>query len=227
MTAFVDTHHPLGRLVAPGQENNDAAEAIRDALGTFGWIDKLMDELFDFSFVEIVVDEIGAEYGQLKTIGAVWNNLRWAVEGVAENLRSGYGELEPQWEGNAAQAFERYMMDWIRRLGDHQEFCRDMRDKLNDMAEMLDQFVTTICTVIEFVISILECPAIAPLKIAWNFSDLKDNIDMVKGVGELLTNGVGTLVESFKLIAGHEPTHEFPEAKVSLPDRPYGGPDNP
>ncbi len=229
--AFTDRHHPLGRLNPPDPEDDkkygNAEEAIRGAFGDFGWIDKLLDELFDFSIAGLLVDAIGVDYGQLKAIADVWNNVRWATADLRENLLAGHTDLAPYWQGNAADAFGRYMQGWYDACSEQEAACDKIRDQLYDMSDMLDQFVSTLCSVISFIIDLLEFPGIAPLKIALNFKEMLDTIERVKKLADTLIDGTQSITGILIWFRDHDATQTIPKVNVTPPSVPYGGPEKP
>lgn len=230
-TAFADRKHPLGRLNPPDPEDSkkygNAEEAIRGAFGDFAWVDKLLDEVFDFSVAGLLVDAIGVDYGQLKVIADVWNDVRWATADLRENLMAGYADLDPHWQGNAADAFGVYMRNWYDACHEQEAACDKIRDQLYDMSDMLDQFVQTLCSVIGFVIDLLEFPGIAPLKIALNFKEMLDTIKRVKALADTLIDGTQAVTGILIWFRDHDATQTIPQVNVTPPAKPYGGPENP
>lgn len=221
---FVDVRNPQGRLKDPGEPPNDGLVSdLQDALSWIGWIDQILDAVFEFSFTRLIVDQLGLNYQRLRPIASTWNNVSYASGDVQDNISAGLDTVGPQWNGNAAMAFEDYMERWVNTLGDNELACVTVRDALVEIADEIGALVEVVIGFINLCTSILEFPGIAPLKLAWNSADI---VKGVKAITELkdTVKTVIDFVERMMHAANGDGTLDIPEVNVTVPDKPYDNP---
>lgn len=223
MTGFVDPKQ-IDRLNPPNYYEDNFTDELQETLGPIGWIDDVLEKFFDFSFLKVVVREVGGDYTQLKRIGDAWNDLRWATADIEENMASGYRELDPHWNGNAAQAFEKYIKLWSQSLGQNETACRTVRDELHELSDNIGEFVKTGLSAVKLVVGLLEFPAAAPLKLIWNADKIIETIDNLIKLVNLLNDGVTAIIGFLEALTGEGTSTEIPEVNVHVPAKPYGGP---
>jgi uncharacterized protein YukE len=221
---FVDVENARRRLITPEKATTDGlVKELQGALDWIGWIDQVLDAVFDFSFTRLIVEELGLNYQQLRPIATSWNNIRWASIDVRANITAGFEEMGPHWDGNAAMAFQEYISRWNSTLADNDQACQTVRDSLVEIADELNTLVEAVIAVLNMVTTILEYPGIAPLKLAWNSGDIVKALTSLKDLIGAVETTID-YVEKMMHAANGDGSLDIPEVNVTVPDDPYDNP---
>lgn len=117
---FTDEDVPLKE---PPSAEEDTAKNIKHqvmALSRDGEL-KAADKMFQFctgqSLVELLLAPLFGEYGRLRYLHDVYDELGDGVYTVAGTLRKGSWKLAGEWNGQTATAFDEYMFRWSMGIG--------------------------------------------------------------------------------------------------------------
>lgn len=229
-TGFADTMHPLGRLNPPGNYDELVTTSVTDVLpGVVGWINDLVAWAtrqfgHEVNVIKWLTEAVGGDWGALLCLADAWNNLAWASSDIAANLTAGVAELDPYWEGNAAQAFEAHMVAWHNAFAQNALVCESVRDTLRDLATVAKEFLQAAIDMIELILGILGSGG--PVAGVLRAVDIAEAVITCYRVYDLVTKAVDTAQSIFEMIAADRPDHA-PSTRVDVPRAGYGGPDDP
>jgi uncharacterized protein YukE len=230
---FADVMAPPGRLNPPGNYDQQVLDSTRDALGMIRHIDELFQRLAGWSPAQELVDAVGGNWGQLLSIRDAWHNASFALSDVEANLRAGMAELDPDWNGNAARSFQRYMDNWMVALAQDEQVCLAVRDKLTDLAQNAKQAIDQIIAAIREILSLisaagasLDIPIWGEYKIAKAIWEGIKLINQIRKVVSAFVSTVKLAAEFFQTIA-ELVDDRTPTLRVDVPAGPYGGPAHP
>lgn len=227
MTGFADTHQPAGRLNPPGEYGAEVRAAAQEALGAIGKIDAAFQTIVGWSPAQELLEWVGGNWGQLLSLRDAWNCLAFANQDVGANLKSGKAELDPQWDGQAATAFNAHMAQWETAFAQNYEACVAIRDMLVDLAEnakqAVDQIIQCILTVVSIVSAALASFAIPVYGQAKAIKAIWDTVKLINDVRKVVMafiNLVKLGVEFFQSIT-EMMDDKAPNLKVDIPDAAY------
>jgi uncharacterized protein YukE len=227
---FADVMHPLGRLNPPGNYDELVTASVTDVLpGVVGWINDAVAWAtrqfgHEVNVVKWLTDTIGGDWGDLLSLADAWNNLAWASSDIAANLTAGVTELDPHWNGNAAQGFTAHMVKWHNAFAQNGIVCQTVRDTLRELATVAKEFLQAAIDLIQMLLSILGSggPAVLILRAA----EVADGVIKAYRVYDAVKKTVQAAVSIFEMIAADRPDNA-PSTKVEVPSAGYGGPADP
>jgi uncharacterized protein YukE len=227
---FADTMQPLGRLNPPGNYDELVTDSVTDVLpGIVGWINDAVAWVtrqfgHEVNVVHWLTETVGGDWGDLLSLADAWNNLAWASSDIAANLTAGVAELDPSWDGNAAQAFKAHMAKWHNAFAENGWMCETVRDTLRDLATVAKEFLQAVIDLIQMLLSILGTggPVVAVLRSA----EIADGVIKAYRVYDAVKKTIQAAVSIFEMIAADRPDNA-PSAKVEVPSTSYSGPDAP
>jgi uncharacterized protein YukE len=158
---FADTMHPSGRLNPPGNYDELVTDSVTEVLpGIVGWINDAVAWVtrqfgHEVNVVHWLTETVGGDWGDLLSLADAWNNLAWASSDIAANLTAGVVELDPHWDGNAAQAFKAHMVKWHNAFVENRFTCETVRDTLRDLAIVAKEFLQAVIDLLQILLSIL------------------------------------------------------------------------
>lgn len=228
--AFADTMHPLGRLNKPGNYDELTTKSVLDALPKFAtWINDFIrwasKKFFDHEInpAQWLAEAIGGDWGDLLSIRDAWNNLSWASHDIGINLTRGLTELNPNWDGNAAQAFDAHMSKWNLAITQNELVCARLRDTLSGLARVGKEFLQAAIDVVEMLLALLGGGLLRAVLKAFKIADTVIKMVQVGGrIKKVVDAGVSV---GQMVVAGN--SVEAPETRVDVPEVPYGGPQAP
>jgi uncharacterized protein YukE len=222
---FADTTNPVARLNAPGDYRELTTQSVTDALGTVaGWINDVIAWLTGLNFVQWLTEAVGGDWGDILSIRDVWNDLSWASGDISTNLVRGLTELNPDWDGNAAKAFEAHMTKWYQAFVENQGVCAAIRDYLTDLARVAKEFLQALIDVIQLLLSLIGPGILGAILRAM---EIKDTIQKGYQAYRRIKNAIDATISFFQLIAAAGQADNLPNTRVTVPDTPYGGPTAP
>lgn len=227
---FADTMHPLGRLTPPGNYDELVTDSVTDALpGVVGWINDAVAWVtrqfgHEINVVQWLTETVGGDWGDLLSLADAWNSLAWASSDIADNLTAGVTELNPHWDGNAAQAFEAHMVKWHNAFEQNQMVCETVRDTLRDLATVAKEFLQAAIDLIQMLFSILGGGG--PIVAIMRAKEVADIVIKAYRVYDAVKKTVQAAISIFQMIAADRPDNA-PNTKVDVPSVGYGGPDAP
>jgi len=228
--AFADTMHPLGRLNPPGNYDELVTDSVTDALpGVVGWINDGVAWAtrqfgHEVNVVQWLTETVGGDWGALLSLADAWNNLAWANSDIGTNFVRGLTELNPHWNGNAAQAFEAHMSKWYGAFVQNQALCENVRDTLRELATVAKEFLQAAIDLIQMLFSILGGGGLAVLVLRW--WDIAEGVIKAYRVYDAVKKSIQAAVSIFQMIAADRPDNA-PNTKVEVPSAGYGGPSAP
>lgn len=222
--------HPLGRLNPPGNYDELVTESVTDVLpGIVGWINDAVAWVtrqfgHEVNVVHWLTETVGGDWGDLLSIADAWNNLAWASSDIAANLTAGVVELDPHWDGNAAQAFKGHMVKWHNAFVENRLTCETVRDTLRDLATVAKEFLQAVIDLLQMLFSILGTGG--PIVAVMRAVEIADGVIKAYRVYDAVKKTIQAAVSIFEMIAADRPDHA-PSTRVEVPSTSYGGPDAP
>ncbi|MGQ0839256.1 WXG100 family type VII secretion target [Actinokineospora sp.] len=80
-------------------------EAIAEAGLQVQVVNWIWEQVTGSNLVESIITPITGDFEKIGTTGKQWENISEALQAVRDNLNGGLGELDPHWDGEAAQKF--------------------------------------------------------------------------------------------------------------------------
>lgn len=104
MSAYADVEDPVALLnrdpgLAGGATIEDAISGASFQVQAVNWV---WEQVVGENLVESIITPITGDFEQIARAAAQWDNVRDALQAVRNNLNAGLGELQPAWEGDAA-----------------------------------------------------------------------------------------------------------------------------
>jgi uncharacterized protein YukE len=177
-----------------------------------------------------MLEWVGGNWGQLLSLRDAWNNLAFASADIGKNLQAGKAELDPQWNGNAALAFEGHMGLWQTTFQQNEQAATAVRDKLSDLAQnakqAVDQIIQTIKTVVSIVTAALSSFAIPVYGQAKAVKAIWDTVKLINDVRKVVSAFVNLvkLAKEFFQSMQEIADDKTPQVKVDVPAAPYAAP---
>jgi uncharacterized protein YukE len=228
--AFADTMNPLGRLNPPGDYSELATQSVLDTLpGIVGWINDAVRWVtrqfgHEINVVHWLMEAIGGDWSDLLSLRDAWNNLSWASADIATNLVRGLTELNPHWDGNAAQAFDAHMSKWNGALTQNQSVCAEIRDHMQSLAQIAKEFLQAAIDVLQMLLSILGSggPIVAVLRA----KEIAEGVIRAYRAYDAVKKAIDAAKSVFEAIAAMR-EYQAPNTRVDVPSTSYGGPTAP
>lgn len=230
MSGFPDVADPTGRLNPPGDYGAEVRAAAQEALGLIGKIDSAFQTIVGWSPAQELLEWVGGNWGQLLSLRDAWNNFAFASADIGKNLQAGKGELDPQWNGNAAQAFEGHMKLWNETFQQLEQAAIAVRNKLTDLAEnakqVVDQIIQTIKTVVSIVMAALSSFAIPVYGQAKAVKAIWDTVKLINDARKVVAAFVNLvkLAQEFFQSIQEIADDKTPQVNVDVPATPYTAP---
>ncbi len=227
---FNDTTYPPGRLNPPGNYDELVTDSVTDALpGIVGWINDAVAWVtrqfgHEVNVVKWITEVIGGDWGDLLSLADAWNNMAWCSGDIGTNMLHGLSELNPHWDGNAAQAFNAHMGKWTLAFGQNKVVCETVRDTFRDLAIVAKEFLQAAIDLIQMLMSILGGGGIAVA--IMRAKEIVDSVIKAFRVYDAVKKTIAAAKSIFEMIAADRPDN-LPNTKVDVPDAGYGGPRSP
>lgn len=81
-------------------------DAIRDAGAQVQVVNWIWEQVVGDDLVSSIITPITGDFEKISATGKQWENICEALQSVRDNLNGGLDELDPHWDGDAAQKFE-------------------------------------------------------------------------------------------------------------------------
>jgi uncharacterized protein YukE len=227
---YADTMNPLGRLNPPGDYRELATHSVLDVLpGIVGWINDAVRWVtrqfgHEINVVQWLLEAVGGDWSDLLSLRDCWNNLSWASADIGTNLVRGLTELNPHWDGRAAQAFDAHMSKWYGAFSQNQAVCATIRDHLQSLAQVAKEFLQAAIDVLQMLLSILGSggPIVAILRA----KEIADGVIKAYRAFDAIKKTIQAAKSVFEAIAAMRNTNA-PNTRVDVPSTGYGGPTAP
>ncbi|SNV16174.1 Uncharacterised protein [Rhodococcus rhodochrous] len=128
-------------LSLPEVGAEDIRQVIADAAGWLGDVDDAIHAATGWSPLLQFVEPLTGNWNELKRIGDAYRIAAEGMETCGSNVRAGYEQLDPHWDGAAAQCFTEHAerqaaaMEWEGPVGRvAKEMCFFTSDKVRDAA---------------------------------------------------------------------------------------------
>ncbi|WP_072806042.1 hypothetical protein [Rhodococcoides yunnanense] len=104
-----DYGSPIGiDYPAPNPAIDDIREAVDEAAGWLGEVDRTIFELTEWSPLNEVVAPLSGNWNEVRRLGEAFDIAGTAMEAAAESLEQGVRRVDDYWNGLAAQSFSEY-----------------------------------------------------------------------------------------------------------------------
>lgn len=218
---FADVVAPRYHLKQPEAPDNSAQFALKDigsALPSVNWI---IEKATGRNLVQDILQPISGDWGKIRMQAETWANVDLALGSVRENLQHGLGNLEPFWEGTAADGFYQHMEKWQRGLSEEADLARAAAEKLELVAQTSEAIFTQLTDILgKIVDKAWQVPLGSAIPIArWPILAKlgKDTIDLIKKADELINELRFTLTslrEVLEALVAHANVSAPPETVV-------------
>ncbi|MDG4857178.1 WXG100 family type VII secretion target [Streptomyces sp. T-3] len=142
MSAFSDVVDPMSFLTPPGQPEAfpqgtpaKIIGGISDALSPTYWITTAFDIILGVNPLDEAVQWFAGDWEAFAKAGEALQNVGKALDGVADNIKSGNSALDATWDGNAADAAYVYFDEFAKKLGDCKETFESLKAVYDDLAQ--------------------------------------------------------------------------------------------
>jgi RHS repeat-associated protein len=107
MTGYADTEDPVALLNrAPDTSGGPTVEeAIREAGFEVQVVNWIWEQVVGTNLVESIITPITGDFEKIAQQAGQWENVCDALQAIRNNLNAGLGELQPGWQGSAADEF--------------------------------------------------------------------------------------------------------------------------
>ncbi|MDA3648804.1 hypothetical protein LZ318_12820 [Saccharopolyspora indica] len=204
MSGYADTQDPAAVLNAAAQ-NRPGLQSTKELIEAAGWklqsVNWVYEKVTGENLVDSLIKPLLGDFEKIDENAAAWSNIAKALDAVRNNLNAGLQELEPHWEGEAAQNFEKHIsVVWTVGIEADSQVAKLIGDRFQNTADTCRMMCNTAMSLLDILIGLLMDAAIkAAFPPAWATVVLmvKNAIDIVDAIRRIITQ-VQQIIEGVK-----------------------------
>ncbi|MEY8038445.1 WXG100 family type VII secretion target [Saccharopolyspora cebuensis] len=204
MSGYADTQDPAAVLAA-APKDRPGRQTTEELMQAAGWklqgVNWVYEKVTGDDLIESLINPLLGDFEKIDENAAAWDNIAKSLDAVRNNLNSGLGELEPHWEGEAAQSFERHIsVVWTVAIEADSQIARLIGQKFQSTAATCRTMTKVALVLLDLVASkLLEAAITAALPVAWARVVLmvKDVIDIVDAIRKIIL-AIQSIIEGVK-----------------------------
>ncbi len=138
MTAYADVQDPSAALNAAA-EDRPGRQSTTELMEAAGWklqgVNWIYEKVTGENLIESLISPLVGDFEKIDANANAWDQVAKALDAVRHNVGDGVGQLNPHWNGDAAQAFERRMDTmWVIAIEADSQVARIIGNKFQSMA---------------------------------------------------------------------------------------------
>jgi len=139
---------PTNVLVPPAKVDGAAdLKSLQSSAGFMvGNADRLAMKFFHFSLIEQIVRPAAGDWTQLEFAARGWDQMAVALGATADNIAAGAAQIPAVWQGEAAEAAGRMVVDFADLHKTQSDGCHLLAEQLRHIVEVSKAAGETIAT---------------------------------------------------------------------------------
>ncbi|HEX8871093.1 MAG TPA: hypothetical protein VF821_35865 [Lentzea sp.] len=138
-TAYADVEDPSVALRAAA-EDRPGRQTTKELIEKAGWkiqgVNWIYEKVTGENLVESLINPLLGDFEKIDANANAWDQVAKALDSVRHNVGEGVNQLNPHWNGAAAQGFERRMDTmWVIAIEADSQVARIIGNKFQSMAK--------------------------------------------------------------------------------------------
>ncbi|GAA0523359.1 hypothetical protein GCM10011581_39270 [Saccharopolyspora subtropica] len=205
MSGYADTKDPVAELNAAAADR-PGRQSTKELIEAAGWklqgVNWVYEKVTGENLVDTLIKPLLGDFEKIDQNAAAWNNIAKALDAVRNNLNAGLGQLEPHWEGEAAQNFEKHIsVVWTVAIEADSQIAMLISNKFQSTADSCRMLCGIALSLLDLLISELMKLAIkaalGPAGWATVVLEIVKVIDIVDMIRKIIIQ-VGVIIEGVR-----------------------------
>lgn len=211
-TAYADVDDPLAQL-NKAAEDRPGRQSTKELIEKAGWkiqgVNWIYEKVTGENLVESLINPLLGDFEKIDANAKAWDNVSKALDSVRHNVEAGVGQLNPHWNGKAAQGFERRMDTmWLIAIEADSQVARIIGDKFKSMANTCRTLTGLALSLLDYLCGkLMEAVILAPIpvvgwgKAVWVVYDCIQIVDRIRKIiiaVQTLIEGVQGMINGIK-----------------------------
>ncbi|SHG08054.1 hypothetical protein [Streptoalloteichus hindustanus] len=213
MTAYADVEDPRSALKEPEAKDRPGNQTSEEMIKAAGWrlrgVNWVYEKIAGEDLIEALITPLVGDFEKIDKNAAAWDNVAAALDSVRHNLNEGLKQLDPNWEGSAAQSFERHIQVlWTVAIEADSQIARMIGNKFQSVANSCRTAVKVALFLLDKLIDILIKAAIkacipgpgwaAAVTLVYDAINIVDDVRKLINSIEMIIDGIKGMVEGVK-----------------------------
>ncbi len=211
-TAYADVEDPSVAL-DKAAEDRPGRQSTKELIEKAGWkiqgVNWIYEKVTGENLVESLINPLLGDFEKIDANAKAWDNVSKALDSVRHNVDAGADQMNPHWNGSAAQAFERRMDTmWVIAIEADSQVARIIGDKFKSMANTCRTLTGLALSLLDYLCQkLMEAVILAPIpvvgwgKAVWVVYDCIQIVDRIRKIiiaVQTLIEGVQGMIEGIK-----------------------------
>ncbi|MET9631399.1 hypothetical protein ABZX92_28450 [Lentzea sp. NPDC006480] len=211
-TAYADVEDPSVALRAAA-EDRPGRQSTKELIEKAGWkiqgVNWIYEKVTGENLVESLINPLLGDFEKIDANANAWDQVAKALDSVRHNVGEGVGQLNPHWNGSAAQGFERRMDTmWVVAIEADSQVARIIGNKFQSMAQTCRTACGLALTLLDMLVTkLMEAVILAPIpvvgwgKAVWVVYDCIQIVDRIRKIIlsiQQIIEGVKGMVDGIK-----------------------------
>ncbi|GLY48447.1 hypothetical protein [Lentzea sp. NBRC 102530] len=204
-TAYADVQDPAVALNAAA-ENRPGRQTTKELIEAAGWklqgVNWIYEKVTGENLIESLISPLVGDFEKIDANANAWDQVAKALDSVRHNVGDGVGQLNPHWNGGAAQAFERRMDTmWVIAIEADSQVARIIGNKFQSMASACRSatkvalfLLDKLCTMLLEAAMTAVIPVVGWGRAVWMVYDAIQIVDAIRKI----IQSIMTLIEGVK-----------------------------
>ncbi|MFS8098322.1 hypothetical protein LFM09_14400 [Lentzea alba] len=137
-TAYADVEDPSVAL-NKAAEDRPGTQTTKELMEKAGWkvqtVNWIYEQVTGENLLDALIKPLLGDFDKIDANSRAWDAVSKALDSVRHNVDAGVDQMNPHWNGSAAQAFERRMDTmWVIAIEADSQVARIIGDKFKSMA---------------------------------------------------------------------------------------------
>lgn len=207
-TAYPEGTDPTSVLVPPTSYDDVIASQVDEIGGIIGLFNDVYEMITGESLLAKIVEPVSGDWGKVYGLADCWDHVGDAYQGLRSNLESGAGQLAGTWDGEAANAFDTFIDQYLTYISDLQSSTGTVSNALRDLAEdtkenfdVIIQTLNTVWSIISAAMASFAIPIYGQAKLAKAVWDTAKLIWNIYKIINLIRQLISFVVEMTELVS--------------------------
>jgi hypothetical protein len=211
-TAYADVENPSAALSAAA-EDRPGRQTTKELIEKAGWkiqgVNWIYEKVTGENLVESLINPLLGDFEKIDANANAWDQVAKALDSVRHNVGEGVNQLNPHWNGTAAQGFERRMDTmWVIAIEADSQVARIIGNKFQSMASTCRTACGLALTLLDMLVTkLMEAVILAPIpvvgwgKAVWVVYDCIQIVDRIRKIIlsiQQIIEGVKGMVDGIK-----------------------------
>ncbi|NGY62028.1 MYG1 family protein [Lentzea sp. NEAU-D13] len=204
-TAYADVQDPSAALNAAA-EDRPGRQTTKELIEAAGWklqgVNWIYEKVTGENLIESLISPLVGDFEKIDANANAWDQVAKALDSVRHNVGDGVGQLNPHWNGAAAQAFERRMDTmWVVAIEADSQVARIIGNKFQSMASACRSatkialfLLDKLCTMLLEAAMTAVIPVVGWGRAVWMVYDAIQIVDAIRKI----IQSIMTLIEGVK-----------------------------